>query len=84
MNITAGANDQVRHMPARHLFYILPGTAIILLVPFVAMQFTSEATWAGSDFIVAGILLGGTGMLFDKCRSVKMTGIFYWMSDFRG
>ena len=39
-------------------------TALVLLVPLVAMQFSDEVVWTVSDFVVAGILLGGTGLLF--------------------
>ena len=36
-------------------------TALLLLVPAVAMQFTSEVSWGPGDFIVAGMLLFGAG-----------------------
>jgi len=69
MNITAGGNGHVRQIRAKHLRYILLGTAAMLLVPLVAMQFTSEVNWTGGDFIVAGVLLGGTGLLFELATS---------------
>ena len=31
--------------------------ACLLLVPLVAMQFTAEVDWTGSDFVVMGVLL---------------------------
>jgi hypothetical protein len=34
------------------------------MVPLVAMQFTSEVNWTGSDFVVAGALLFGAASLF--------------------
>jgi hypothetical protein len=37
-------------------------TAILLLIPFVAMWFTDEVAWSGWDFLVAGVLLFGTGL----------------------
>jgi len=73
MNITAGGNAPVRQVRAKHLLYILLGTAAILLVPLVAMQFTSEVNWTGSDFIVAGALLGGAGMLLELATSKLRT-----------
>ena len=38
-------------------------TAFILLVPLVAMQVTGEVAWSVFDFVVAGTLLMGTGLL---------------------
>ena len=39
-------------------------TVAILLVPLIAMQFTSEVNWRLSDFIIMGILIFGFGSLF--------------------
>lgn len=39
--------------------------ALILMVPLTAMQFTDEVLWTFSDFIIAGALLFGTGLLLD-------------------
>jgi hypothetical protein len=44
----------------------------ILLIPFVAMQFTNEVNWTLFDFIVAGVLLLGTGLLIEVAiRTIK-------------
>ncbi|MEM8901957.1 MAG: hypothetical protein AAGC85_27870 [Bacteroidota bacterium] len=40
-------------------------TASILLIPLIAMQFTEEVNWTIGDFMVAGALLLGFGLLFD-------------------
>jgi hypothetical protein len=40
-------------------------TACILLVPLVAMQFSDEVNWSPSDFVIAGALLVGTGLVFE-------------------
>lgn len=41
----------------------------LLLLPLIAMQFTAEVNWTGSDFMVAAILLGGTALLIELgCR----------------
>lgn len=39
-------------------------TAMLLLVPLVAMQFTAEANWSPGDFVAAGVLLFGAGMVY--------------------
>lgn len=49
---------------ARDLGRVLLGTGAILLVPLVAMRFTSEVNWGPLDFAVAGVLLAGIGSLF--------------------
>ena len=40
---------------------ILGATALILLVPLVAMQFTEEVNWSFFDFLVGGALISGLG-----------------------
>jgi hypothetical protein len=39
--------------------------AVILLVPFVAMQFTDEVKWVVADFVIIGTLLLGIGLLYE-------------------
>lgn len=39
-------------------------TALILLIPLVAMQFGAEVAWTLFDFAVAGLLLFGTGLAY--------------------
>ncbi len=56
----------------RRFLGILLTVAILLLIPLVAMQFTSEVDWSGSDFIIAGVLLLGTGLLCELVfRKIK-------------
>lgn len=48
--------------------------AILLLTPLIAMQFSNEVSWSSSDFVVAGILLLGTGLAIElTLRKVKKT-----------
>lgn len=39
-------------------------TAMLLLVPLVAMQFSAETNWAPGDFVAAGVLLFSAGMAY--------------------
>ena len=53
---------------------ILLGTALLLLMPLVAMQFTDSVKWSPFDFVVAGILLFSTGLTFELAvRKIKTT-----------
>lgn len=51
---------------------IISIVAFLLLIPFLAMQFTDEVNWSLFDFAVMGILLLSTGTLLDLVlRKVK-------------
>jgi drug/metabolite transporter superfamily protein YnfA len=39
--------------------------ALLLVLPLVAMPFTPEIKWSGSDFAAAGALLVGTGLVYE-------------------
>jgi hypothetical protein len=48
----------------RDMTRVALATASILLVPLMAMQFTDEVVWTVLDFVVAGALLAGTGLMY--------------------
>lgn len=53
---------------------ILLVVAFLLLIPFVAMQFSDEVNWTAIDFVIAGLLLLGAGLMLDLVlRKIKNT-----------
>lgn len=50
--------------------------AFLLLIPFIAMQFTKEVVWTLSDFVAAGILLLGAGLLYLLVASRARNGAY--------
>jgi hypothetical protein len=55
----------VMKMSKRAAVRVAFATAFILLLPLAAMQITDEVDWGLADFVVAGVLLGGTGLLLE-------------------
>ena len=46
----------------KRLFGIILAIGLLLLIPLIAMQFTTEVDWTAFDFLVMGVLLLGTGL----------------------
>lgn len=44
--------------------WIAAGTALVLSLPLIAMQFAREVDWGFEDFFIIGALLFGAGSLF--------------------
>jgi hypothetical protein len=61
---------------ARSVVRVVLVTAFILMVPLVAMQVTDEVVWTRGDFAFAGILIAGTGLLYELAAS-KAPNISY-------
>jgi hypothetical protein len=57
-------NNRALNVPKSFL-RIAIATALLLLIPLVAMQFTDEVDWSVADFAAAGALLFGTGLLYE-------------------
>jgi hypothetical protein len=48
----------------------------LLLLPLIAMQITDEVNWDGTDFAVAGVLIVGTGLIYELAAKL-MTNTAY-------
>ena len=66
----------------KRLIIILISAVSLLLIPFLAMQFTNEVGWKVLDFIIMGILLSGTGLFFElvlrKFKEAGTPGYSLW------
>ena len=59
----------------KRLTAIVLTVAFLLLIPLIAMKFTNEVSWTLFDFVIAAVLLLGTGFLCELIlRKVKKTG----------
>ncbi|WZL89273.1 hypothetical protein VS868_00570 [Salinimicrobium sp. 3283s] len=59
-------------MKTKRLTVILLAATFLLLLPLLGMQFSQEVNWDLFDFIVAAILLYGTGLIIELIlRKVK-------------
>ncbi len=66
--------DQIMTRQNKRLIGIVLTVAVLLLIPFIAMKFTGEVNWSRFDFIIAGVLLLGTGLGIELVlRRVKET-----------
>jgi len=47
----------------KRFIIILLSIPVLLLIPFIAMQLTSQVNWSPFDFLIMGVLLLGTGLI---------------------
>lgn len=65
----------------KHAFmWLVVLTLLFLLVPFVAMQITTQVMWSGFDFLVMGALLLIVGSLLILIARNLSSGAFRWLS----
>ena len=60
-------------MALKRINIILLSVGAILLIPFIAMQFTTEVNWGLLDFVVAGGLLLVAGLSVNGVLQSKKT-----------
>ena len=62
-------------MKNKRLLIIVFIVAILLLIPLIAMQFSTEVLWTTSDFVIAAVLLLSTGLAIEfilrKVKTIK-------------
>ncbi len=55
----------IRSMKRKNVFVIFAVTLFILMVPFISMWPLDEFDWGFADFVSAGAIIFGTGLLLD-------------------
>jgi len=60
---TMTGNHVTKPALGKSLLAVALVTAAVLMIPLVAMQFTNEVNWTGSDFVAAGVLLALAGLV---------------------
>ena len=61
-------------MQYKRLVIIIITVVVLLFIPFIAMQYTDDVNWNLFDFVIAGILLIGTGLMCEFAwRKIKKT-----------
>lgn len=59
-------------MLTKNSLILLSTILLLLLIPLIAMQFSNEVNWSIMDFVIAGVLLFGTGLTIEfVLRKVK-------------
>jgi len=73
-------------MKFKRLLVVLAIVMIILLMPFIAMQFTDEVNWSVFDFATAGILLflAGAGCEIAVRKATKLSAKVIWIGIILG
>ncbi|MEX0995557.1 MAG: hypothetical protein WDZ45_00750 [Flavobacteriaceae bacterium] len=68
-------------MKTKRRLLILITIVLILLTPLIAMQFTNEVNWSAFDFVIAALLLFGTGFLceviLESTKKIQYRVLFF-------
>ena len=75
--------EKVLGMSSKKFINILLVVAILLSIPFVAMQFTAEVSWQVGDFLVMGVLLTvailGCDFAIRKVKNTRHRFLIYFV-----
>jgi hypothetical protein len=52
-------------MPTKNILRVAVVTALLLLIPLISMQFSSDVVWTLSDFVIGGGFIFITGLFLD-------------------
>ena len=58
--------------------WIAAGAGVLLLIPLIAMQFTTEVDWSAGDFIIMGVMLiafASVFVLIARRTSSRLRGV---------
>ena len=47
------------------MLLMIGGALVLLLLPLIAMQFTDEVVWTGTDFLIMGFMLLGLALMIE-------------------
>lgn len=59
------AITQLKHAFPKRTVLMVCAIALVLALPLVAMQLTTEVDWTASDFLIAGMLLVGIALMVE-------------------
>lgn len=59
-------------MTTRRMLALIAIVMAVLMVPFVGMQFSTQVAWTLRDFVMAGLLLFGAGMVYELSRTILL------------
>jgi hypothetical protein len=80
MPMATTPTSDIRHGRNRLRPFIWGTAAVLLLLPAVAMRFTHEVNWTGSDFAVMGIMLATACALYEL--GVRLSGNMLYRAAF--
>ena len=63
--LTSGHGGNAAGIGKKSVLRVLLGTGAILLLPLLAMRFSTEVNWTARDFVVAAALLLGAGFALE-------------------